>query len=160
MTKMYLNSETPTEPDLTFSRIFNAPRELVFQAWTNPNLLEQWFCPTGFSVDFCEVNAQPGGFFRIHMRSPEGIIYPTKGEYREIVPPVRLVYLDTWDDDRAHNPEVQTIVTFEEEGNKTHVTLYSIFSSEQHRNEVLSQGAKDGWKMFLDNLEKVLPVMV
>lgn len=100
--------------------------------------------------------AAPGGFFRIHMKSPEGEIYPTKGEYISLDKPNKIVYKDSWDDDRAHNEPIVTEVIFEAIGDKTNVKLYSRFVSEKQKKAILDSGVIDGWKMFFRNLDKLI----
>ena len=78
--------------EIVFTRIINAPRTLVFKAWTDPKQMSEWWGPHTFTVPVCEMDVRPGGTYRIVMRSPEGVEYPLKGVYREIVEPERLVY--------------------------------------------------------------------
>src|ERR1700739_5045499 len=78
------------EREVIITRIFDAPRELVFKAWTDPKHVAQWWGPKGFTNPVCELDVRVGGAIRIHMRSPDGSVYPMKGEFREIVPPERL----------------------------------------------------------------------
>src|SRR3974377_2327336 len=80
------------EREITITRVFNAPRALVFKAWTDAAELAQWWGPKGFTNPVCELDVRVGGVIRIHMRSPDGSVYPMKGEFREIVPPERLVF--------------------------------------------------------------------
>src|SRR5580700_2538193 len=80
------------EREVTITRLFDAPRELVFQAWTDPQHLAQWWGPKGFSNPICEADARPGGAWRIVMRGPDGAKYPCGGVYREIVESERLVF--------------------------------------------------------------------
>src|SRR6266568_1315682 len=76
---------------LVIERIFDAPPNLVFKAWTDPKQVAQWWGPKGFTNPVCEMDARPGGAFVIHMRAPDGTVYPTKGVFREIIEPERLV---------------------------------------------------------------------
>jgi len=77
----------------TATRVLDAPRDLVFRMWTEPGHLAQWWGPTGFTNPVCEVDARPGGAIRIHMRAPDGNVYPMGGVFREVVPPERIVFL-------------------------------------------------------------------
>ena len=72
--------------------MFDAPRELVFKAWTDPKQVAQWWGPHGFSNPVCELGLRPGADIRIHMRGPDGTVYPMTGVYHEIVKPERLVF--------------------------------------------------------------------
>src|ERR1700688_4411146 len=78
--------------EVVFTRVFDAPRGLVFKVWTDPKHVAQWWGPHGFTNPVCELDARPGGAIRIHMRGPDGTIYPMTGVYREIVEPERLVF--------------------------------------------------------------------
>ena len=151
-----IKNQTSLDPELLFSHHFDAPREKVFQAWTQEELFQQWFCPNDFSVQLCEMDVRPGGSFRIHMQAPDDKIYPTRGEYIEIIAPERLEYKDSWDDNRADNPPITITVTFEQQPDGTQLNLYTAFTSKEHRDQVLSQGVKEGWLMFMDNLTRHL----
>ena len=80
------------EREITLTRVFDAPRARVFAAWTDAKQVAQWWGPKGFTNPVCEIDARVGGAIRIHMRSPDGSIFPMKGEFREIVPPERIVF--------------------------------------------------------------------
>jgi uncharacterized protein YndB with AHSA1/START domain len=73
------------EQELVLTRVFDAPRELVFKAWTDPKQVAQRWGPRGFSNPVCELDLRPGGVFRLHMRGPDGTVYPMTGVYHEIV---------------------------------------------------------------------------
>ena len=94
--------EKPAEREITITRIFDAPRETVFKAWTDAAQLAQWWGPKGFTNPVCEIDARVGGAIRIHMRSPDGSVYPMKGEFREIVPPERIVFTNIAVDARTN----------------------------------------------------------
>lgn len=130
--------------------------EVVYQAWTDLELFKKWFCPTGFSIAQAEMDLKVGGYFSIHMKSPEGEIYPTRGEYLLLDKPNRIVYKDSWDDDRANNEPITTEIIFEPVENKTILKLYSSFATEQQKETVLSSGIEQGWKMFFENLNTLL----
>ena len=83
---------TVKEKELVLTRVFNAPRERVWKAWTDPNQVAQWWGPAGFTNPRCEVDVRPGGVLRIDMRGPDGTVYPMSGVYREVVSPERLVF--------------------------------------------------------------------
>ncbi len=148
-----------TQPTTTITRDFAAPPNLVFRAWTEPRLLARWFLPTGFTNALCEVDLRPEGAFRVHMRAPDGQVYPTQGRYLEVHEPDSIVYIDTWDDDRAENLPVQISIDFEARDEGTRLVLTSLFASETHRDEVLAQGVADGWEMFFRNLDNLLTAL-
>jgi len=86
------------ERELVITRVFDAPRLLVFKAWTEPEHLVRWWGPRGFTTPSCKMDVRPGGAFRFHMRSPEGTDHWLRGAYREIVEPERLVFSWAWED--------------------------------------------------------------
>src|SRR5580692_1027121 len=89
-----MNTATEKEnKDLVITRIFDAPREVVFKARIDPKQVAQWFGPRGFTNPVCEIDPRPGGTILIHMRSPDGTTHPMTGVYQEVVPPERLVYM-------------------------------------------------------------------
>src|SRR5690349_22904554 len=108
------------EREITITRVFDAPRVLVFKAWTDASELAQWWGPKGFTNPVCELDVRPGGAIRIHMRSPDGTVYPMTGVYQEVVEPERIVFKSAALD-AAGNPmfEMLTTLTFAEEGGKT-----------------------------------------
>jgi len=112
------------EHELLFTRVFDAPRSLVFRAWIEPEQVAQWWGPQGFSVVFIEMDVRPGGTWRKCMRSPEGNDYWRRGLYREVVEPERLVFTYISDDPHS-DPDHETLVTvtFAEHGAKTLVTF-------------------------------------
>ena len=143
------------------TRLFDAPREIVFRAWTTAEHLSHWWGPKGFTTPYCTVDLRPGGFFRYCMRSPEGTEYWGKGVYREIVEPERLVYVDSFTDreggtidpkqygmSEEHPNEMLVTVTFAEQDGMTKVTLYhSAAPSLPERS-----GIQQGWSEMLDRL--------
>ncbi len=110
---------------LSFTREFDAPRELVFRVWTDPLRLARWWGPAGFTNPVCEFEARPGGRIYIDMTGPDGTVYPMGGEVREIVPPERLVFASTAFEDAEGVPGLEAIntVSFVEVGDRTIVTL-------------------------------------
>jgi uncharacterized protein YndB with AHSA1/START domain len=112
------------ERELVITRIFDAPRHLVFQAWTEPDRVARWWGPQGFVTTYCDMDIRPGGTFRVCMRSPEGIEYWKRGTYREVVAPERLVFTFAWENAEG-KPGHQTLVTvtLAECGDKTELTL-------------------------------------
>jgi uncharacterized protein YndB with AHSA1/START domain len=111
--------------ELVVTRIIDAPRELVFKAWTQPEHIARWWGPQGFTTIHCEMDVRVGGAYRFGMRSPQGTQRWKRGVYREIVKPERIVFTFAWENpgnDVPHN-ELLTTVTFDEEGSRTRVTL-------------------------------------
>ena len=152
-----LNSSTATASDreLVIQRIFNAPRETVFNAWTKVEHVVNWFGPSGFTAPFCEIDFRVGGSYRICMRSPEGEDHWVWGEYREIVEPERIVL--TWNRGEDYRAELwsSTIVelSFVPKGeNATQFTLRQAqFEAVQYCEE-----HSIGWNQCLDRLGEYL----
>jgi uncharacterized protein YndB with AHSA1/START domain len=146
-----------TEREVTITRVFDAPRALVFKAWTDPAQLAQWWGPKGFTNPVCEFDARVGGHLRIHMRAPDGTIYPMKGEIREMTPPERLAFTNIAVDE-AGNPVLEgfTSVTFADEGGKTRLTLHTRASAVVEKAVAYLQGMEAGWTMSIDKLEALL----
>jgi uncharacterized protein YndB with AHSA1/START domain len=113
------------ERELIVTRVIDAPRQLVFKTWTQPEHIARWWGPQGFTTIHCEMDVRVGGAYRFGMRSPQGTERWKRGVYREIVEPERIVFTFAWEnpsDDVPHN-ELLTTVTFEEEGSGTRLTL-------------------------------------
>ncbi|NNF02586.1 MAG: SRPBCC domain-containing protein [Bacteroidia bacterium] len=146
------------EPLLILEHKIEAPKESVYQAWTNLDMFKKWFCPTGFTIAKAEMTAEPGGYFSVHMKSPEGEIYPTRGEYILLEKPDRIVYKDSWDDDRENNDPVICEIRFNSEGTNTLLRLYSSFKSDKQKQDTFNTEVLAGWKMFLENLNEVLKI--
>jgi uncharacterized protein YndB with AHSA1/START domain len=145
------------EREITITRIFDAPRSLVFKAWTDARMLAQWWGPKGFTNPVCEFDARVGGAIRIHMRTPDGTVYPMDGEIREIVPPERLVFTNNALDDKGHRIiEGFTTVTFAEEGGKTKLTLHTRGTAMTEIAVNYLQGMEHGWSQSIDKLTELL----
>ncbi len=155
MNELY-TTENYLTPILVLDYNIDAEINAVYDAWTQIDTFKKWFCPTGFTVALAEMNALPGGFFRVHMQSPDGEIYPTKGEYILLEKPNQIVYCDSWDDDRQDNEPITTEIRFANNGDKTTISLYSSFATHEQKETVLNAGVVEGWKMFLNNLKECL----
>ena len=141
------------ERSLTLTRIFDAPRERVFAAWTKAEHLAHWWGPQGFTVPNCEVDARPGGALRLCMRSPDGKDYWMRGTYREVAAPERLVITCTADDEKGITRlECVINVTFAEQGGKTKLTLHTTASGAGAEAAAMLEGMEEGWKGSLDRL--------
>jgi uncharacterized protein YndB with AHSA1/START domain len=159
------------DADLVITREFDAPRELVFKAWTDPALMAQWWGPHGFTNPSCELDPRPGGRWRIVMRGPDGVEHPARGHYREVVPPKRLVFAidhselpDQWHDivspgrDKSKGrPAIEIVATaiFEEVGAKTRLTLRLTCESAAVRDALLKLGMREGWSQSLERLDSL-----
>jgi len=141
------------ERELNIRRTFNAPRELVFRAWTEPQLLAQWSCPRGFTFSENRGELRVGGTFSARMRSPEGTEHRLRGVYREIVPPERLVFTHCWVDEQgAPGPETLVTVTLAEHGGRTEMSFHqALFVSVEARDR-----HEQGWTNCFERLAELL----
>ena len=155
---MATGSITPKEGhELVLTRIFDAPRELVFKAWTDPKIVAQWWGPHRFTNPVCELDVRPGGAIRIHMRGPDGTVYPMTGTYQEIVEPERIVFTSAALD-AAGNPmfEVLTILTFAAQGGKTKQILRAHVIKSTAQAAPYLAGMETGWTQSLERLTAYL----
>ena len=157
---MAARSSTATqsaERELVITRIFDAPRELVFKAWTDPRHVAQWWGPKGFTNPVCEMDVRPGGALRIVMRAPDGADHAMKGVFREVVEPERLVFTNIAVDAQGNTLlEGLTIVTFAEHGGKTKLTLQTSAAGVAAEAAQMLAGMEQGWTQSLDRLEDCL----
>jgi uncharacterized protein YndB with AHSA1/START domain len=143
----------PSGPELVITRVFDAPRRLVFKLWTQPEHAVRWWGPQGFTTLSCEMDVRPGGAWRRAMRSREGTVHVKRGVYREIVEPERLVftYADEGADGRLGHETLVT-VSFAETGGKTKLTLgQAAFETAEARDA--HQG---GWTSCLERFADYL----
>ena len=132
-------------------RTFEAPRKVVWKAWTDPKHLQQWWGPRGFTNPVCEVDVRPGGAMRIDMRGPDGTVYPMTGVYQEIREPERIVFTSGALDNKGEPLfEVLTTVTFTERAGKTTMTLQAIVTSTTAKGAPHLAGMEEGWSQSLD----------
>jgi uncharacterized protein YndB with AHSA1/START domain len=146
-------TETTTKPVLV-SRIFPAPRELVFQAWSSADHMKRWFSPVGYTVPEAEIDFRPGGSCTICMRSPEGQNHWSKGTYLEIVPPERLVFTSSVVVGDAPKFTAHTTVLFETIGKGTRMTVRQEYEIHDPDFMAAVAGAPEGWRTTLDKLER------
>lgn len=146
-------STTAQEREVVITRVFDAPRELVFQAWTEPKHLSRWWGPRMFTNPVCEVDLRIGGKWRIVMRAPDGAEHPCGGVYREIVDREKLVFTNiATDKDGQPILDGLTSVTFADEGGKTKLTLRTRATAVVGYAAEYLKGMEMGWTMGLDKL--------
>ena len=151
-----LQITTPSEREIVMSRVFDAPRSLVFDAWTKPELLKRWLgVRGGWSMVVCEVDLSVGGAYRFVWRGPDGAEMGMGGVYREIAPPERLVATESFDDPWYSGEAVDTTVLVEE-GGKTTATTTALYESEEIRDAVLDSGMARGVAESYDMLAEYL----
>lgn len=141
-------SATKPKPELRMSRVFDAPKRLVFEAWSKPEYVTQWFTPKPLTTHDCEVDLRAGGVFRLVMRMPDGMEFPMNARFTEVVPEERIVFTA-----QIHGGlEVHTTVTFAETAGKTTLSVHQIYSHEDES----TRGAHAGWTATLDQLAEHL----
>lgn len=154
------SASTMTAPkEVTLTRIFNAPREMVYQAWTDPEQVAKWWGPHWFSIPFCELDVRPGGAMMIHMQGPDGEIYPDIGEYVDVAEGKRLVFISRAfeDGEGGYHLEAQTTVTFEDQDDgKTRLTLRSVVLKATPEAQGALAGMEQGWSESLEKLAALL----
>ena len=154
MTSDTLQIATPTEREVVLTRAFDAPRRLVFDALTRPELLKRWYGPRGWEMVVCEIDLKPGGAFRFVSRRADGKDVAQRGVYREIVPPERLVNTEWWED---WNPgEVLVTTRLVEQDNRTTLTTSMLYPSKEVRDTILNSGLKHGAAELYDKLDEYL----
>ncbi len=152
-----LTVTTPSDREIVMTRVFDAPRDLVFEAHTSCEHLSNWWGPRKYEVASCEIDFRPGGRWRIVHRGPEGEIPGFHGEYREIVRPERFTWTFEWEGMPGHvGPETYT---FEEHEGKTTLTTTSVFSTVEERDGVLESGMVSGAAETWDRLDEYLDVL-
>jgi len=151
-----LKVTTPTEREIVMTRVFDAPRRLVFDAFSKPELLKRWFGPRGWSLAVCEVDLKVGGGFRFVLRGPDGREMGMRGVYREIVPPERSVHMESFDD---YPGESQVTAVFVEENGKTTLTATVLYPSKEVRDIVIKSGMEHGAAESYDKLAELLASM-
>ena len=144
---------TPSDREIVLTRLFDAPRELVFEAMTRPEHIARWWgqLGDGYAVPVCEVDLRVGGKWRTVGRHPKGEV-AFHGEYREITPPERLVYTELME---PYPDGSLVTTTFTEEGGKTRMTVIASYPSKAIRDMVLSSGMERGAALSYDRLEEV-----
>jgi uncharacterized protein YndB with AHSA1/START domain len=142
-----------TKRELSFTRVFAAPRMLVFKMWIDPIHLARWWGPKGFSNPVCEVDARPGGAIYIDMQGPDGTIYPMSGQFHEIVEPERIVFTSAaLGADKQPMFEVLNTITFTEHGGKTTILLHAKVKMEKPGADIYLSGMQEGWSQSLERL--------
>lgn len=150
-----LTVTTPSDREVRVSRTFSAPRALVFDFHTKPELVKRWLLgPPGWSMPVCEIDLTVGGNYRYRWRNDaDGSEFGVQGQFIEVSSPERIVHVETMDG----MPGESTITTtFEEKGDKTILTLNMLFDSQQTRDIALQTGMTDGMGMSYDRLEPLL----
>jgi uncharacterized protein YndB with AHSA1/START domain len=145
------------EGGFTLTRVFDSPRALVWQAWTDPKMMAQWFGPRGFTSSVPQLDARAGGALRIVMHGPDGNDYPCAGEFREVKAPERLVFTNNAvDADGNVLLEGLTTVTFAEQGSKTTMVLKTHAVGRVPMAKQMLAGMEMGWTQTIDKLGELV----
>lgn len=156
MSKNKLVITTPSECEILMTRDFDAPRALVWEMFTKPEHLKQWW-GHGFQQNVSiEMDVRIGGSYRYVGKSPDGTLVPFKGEYREIDPPNRIVFTEIFDVDMARDHPSVITTTFTEANGKTTMKVLCRYDSKQTRDIVLSTGMEHGAAASYDEVERML----
>jgi uncharacterized protein YndB with AHSA1/START domain len=148
-----MDADRMDERRLTLSRHYDAARDLVFAAWTDPDRMRHWWGPAGWSIGLSEADLRPGGAFRYAMRSPEGDEHVVEGTITDVDPPALFVTLSELGGDGMHPPvTVVTTVTFEESGAGTLVTVETCARARDDMLDSATEGMEQHWAEHLDRL--------
>jgi uncharacterized protein YndB with AHSA1/START domain len=139
----------PSDREISLTRTFDAPRELVWQAWTERDRVVRWWGQDGFTTTVREMDVRPGGTWRFVMHGPDGTDYDVRAIFIDVVKPERLVF------DHGE-PPFRVTVTFHEESHGTRVTMSSLFASAEERDRVYEDGAREGGPQMFDRLGEYL----
>lgn len=151
-------SSIEDERDLVLTRLIDARPEAVYRAWTDAELLKQWFAPQPWSTPHAELDVRPGGANYIVMRSPEGEDFPNRGVYLEVVENERLVFTDAFSSAwlPADKPFMTVVLTFDDERGKTRYTARVRHWTLEDRAEHEKMGFHEGWGLCTDQLEALV----
>jgi Uncharacterized conserved protein len=149
-------AELRGDREIVISRVFDAPRELVWSVWTDPKHISEWWGPRGFDAPPCDIDLRPGGIFLVNLNGPDGKLYPCKGTFREVIEPERIVYDGPRNEPAGCGagipPDATVIITFEELNAGTELTIHTKLASEQHRQAARAEGFLEGWQQSLERL--------
>jgi len=144
--------------ELSITRLIDAPRERIFEAWTDPEQLKQWFAPKPITTPECEMDPRPGGIFRTLMRGEDGTEYPGTGVFLEVVAPERIVFTDAflpgWIP--AEKPFMTALITLTVESGKTRYTAQVRHWNEDDLKQHEAMNFHEGWGTCIDQLEALV----
>ena len=145
-------SNAMAQHELVITRTFDAPRALVFKAWSKAEHAVRWFGPKNFTCPHCKIDFRVGGAYRACIRSPEGTEYWMRGIYREIAEPERIVFTFSWEEEGERGRENLVTVTLAEQGNQTRMTFrQAFFESVSERDS-----HNEGWTECFERLAEFL----
>jgi uncharacterized protein YndB with AHSA1/START domain len=154
-----LTITTPSDLEIAMTRVFDAPRHLVFEAMTRPEHVRRWFGCAEFDLPVCEIDLRVGGAYRFVMRNPEGVESTLQGVYREVVRPERIVFTERFSMPGFTSDEYQVTSTFTELGGKTTLTTTILHKTRENRDGHLNSGIEIGVAPAYDRLAEVVATM-
>jgi uncharacterized protein YndB with AHSA1/START domain len=148
------NAVSTEDRELVLTRLIDVPRENLYRAWTEPELLKQWFAPLPYTTPVAEMDVRPGGANLIVMRGPDGAELPNRGVYLEVVKNERLVFTDAYAKawEPSQKPFMTVVLTFEDEGGKTRYTARARHWTVEDRQAHENMGFHQGWGLCTDQL--------
>lgn len=152
---------TTTDRDLVLTRLIDASPDKLFRAWTEPELMKQWFAPLPWTTPHAEVDLRPGGSSLVVMRGPDGTEFPNPGVYLEVVKNKRLVATDAFTQawEPSAKPFMTLVLTFEDEGGKTRYTALARHWTVEDREAHEKMGFHEGWGICTDQLEALVKTL-
>jgi uncharacterized protein YndB with AHSA1/START domain len=160
--KRYKKIMTVTHKEFTITRVFDAPREMVYKAWTDPKMIEKWWGPKGVFIPICEIEAKIGGRIYIVMEAGEelgkakGMQWPMEGEFVELDEPKKIVFNANAINEGKVYFEHQTTVTLDEENGKTTMKVHVVVTKSLPGSEYAIAGMEQGWNSQFDKLEEFI----
>jgi uncharacterized protein YndB with AHSA1/START domain len=145
---------TPSDREVAITRVVDAPRTLVWEAWTNPEHVPHWMTgPEGWTMPVCEIDLRPGGTWHFVWRRADGTEMGMRGAYREVAPPERLVSTESWG---GNWPETVNTLLLSEKDGKTTIKQTILYASKEARDAALQTGMKEGMDQSFDRLDEHL----
>jgi uncharacterized protein YndB with AHSA1/START domain len=154
-----LKITTPSDLEIAMTRVFDAPRHLVFEAMTRPEHVKRWFGCAEFALPVCEIDLRVSGAYRFVMRSPEGVESTLQGVYRDVVRPERVVFTERFSMPGFTSEEYQVTSTFAEHDGKTTLTTTILHKTRENRDGHLNSGIENGVAPAYDRLAEVVAAM-
>ncbi len=150
-----MNANNTSDREIIAERVFDAPRELVWKVWTDPNHIAHWWGPNGFTNTIQNMDVKQGGIWKFVMHGPDGVDYNNEIQYLEVIPPEKLVYKHGSGGD--DHPGFHVTVLFQEDGKKTKLSMQLIFRTAEEKNEIVERsGEVDGLSQTLEKLRGYL----
>jgi uncharacterized protein YndB with AHSA1/START domain len=158
--KLIEKNESTADRELVFMRVFDAPRRMVWEAWTDPKQVALWWGPKGFTTTIDEMDVRPGGVWKLVMHGPDGTDYPNKSIFTDVVPNERLRFRLSGGKQGGPAAQFEMTATFEDDGDKTRLTMRLVFASTEARYEnVREYGSIEGARQTLERLAEHLSTM-